>query len=64
MTDCKEGDLIDWGTKLQVGCLYTFGECTQTMPDTISMAGFCARMLSIPHIVVSRYMLKQRTVTI
>ena len=24
--DCKEGDLIDWGTKLQVGCLYTFGK--------------------------------------
>jgi len=31
--DCKEGDLIDWGTKLQVGCLYTFGECAQTMPE-------------------------------
>ena len=27
------------------------------------MAGSCARMLSIPHIVVSKYMLEQCTVT-
>jgi len=33
MNDCKESDLIDWGTKLQVGCLYTFGKGAQTMPE-------------------------------
>jgi len=33
MNDCKEGNLIDWGTKLQVGCLYIFGKDAQTMPE-------------------------------
>ena len=37
MNDCKEGDLIDWGTKLQVGCLYTFGAAYSVEIDSLPM---------------------------
>jgi len=39
------------------------GSVHRPCQNTISMARFCTRMLSIPHIVVSRYMLEQHTVT-